>query len=73
MEDPLLHGTQTSAHDLSEKKPLRFIRNRSWMHDQHFTARETGGEICTGTCFRPMSVPQKPVSGIISLSRESGS
>ena len=29
---------KTITHDLSEKKSLRFIRNRSWKHDQHFTA-----------------------------------
>jgi len=53
-----LHGTQKPAHDLSEKRSLRFIRNRSWKQDQHFTARGTIGEICPGTCFHSTPVSQ---------------
>jgi len=49
-----LHGTQKPAHDLSEKRSLRFIRNRSWKQDQHFTSRGTIGEICPGTSFHNM-------------------
>lgn len=37
MEDPGPAWYSKPAHDLSEKRPLRFIRNRSWKHDQHFT------------------------------------